>query len=366
MNGILGMTRLLLDTSLTAEQEDFAQTVASCAHQLLTVINDILDFSKIDAGRLEILPVSTNLIATIQAAVKLLTPKIEERELIFVEQIDPATPLHVLIDETRLMQILLNLLGNSIKFSKQSGSVVLSVWHEEKGKDLTLHFTVADTGIGIPSSKLESIFESFSQADGSTSRMFGGTGLGLTISRRLSRLMGGDIEAQSILGFGSAFHFWVKAEHSIAPRPRVDSGASLGMNITPSMESHAPILLAEDNAVNQRLTVALLRKMGISAQTVWNGADAISALAESPPGTYSLVLMDGQMPEVDGFEAARTIRASGNTIPIIAMTAYAMKGDRERCLAEGMDDYVTKPVDPTDFHNVVSRWLRKAPKPAQR
>jgi CheY-like chemotaxis protein len=178
--------------------------------------------------------------------------------------------------------------------------------------------------------------------------------------------MGGDIEAQSILGFGSAFHFWVKAEHSIAPRPRVDSGASLGMNITPSMESHAPILLAEDNAVNQRLTVALLRKMGISAQTVWNGADAISALAESPPGTYSLVLMDGQMPEVDGFEAARTIRASGNTIPIIAMTAYAMKGDRERCLAEGMDDYVTKPVDPTDFHNVVSRWLRKAPKPAQR
>ena len=489
LNGIIGMTDLALETELTREQRDYLRTVKLSADALLSVLNDILDFSKIEAGKVELEHVDFDLCLCIEDALKTVALLADEKGLELLCEIAPGVPAFVTGDPGRLRQVILNLIVNAVKFTEQ-GEVALKVevdLLEEKFP--TLHFMVNDTGIGIPSDKLEAIFESFSQADTSTTRVFGGTGLGLTISRRLIQLMGGRIWVESTLGEGSCFHFTARFAKLTSPAPAlivednrsnrrilegilnrwgmvtivacdgeealsfyqaaVDDGqpfnliladtrmpkmdgfalverlkeksaasSSMIMMLTwsgqrvaaqrcwtlgiaeyllkpvrrsklheaiirvlsarPSEEStgmiapaslHEPadgsrtlkILLAEDNLVNQKLATCLLEKRNHSVTVVLNGREALGALEKN---NYDLVLMDLQMPEMDGFEAVRFLRekekSTGKHQPVIAMTALALAGDRERCKAVGMDGYISKPIRTQELDETLDEFL--APK----
>jgi PAS domain S-box-containing protein len=501
MNGVIGMTELVLDTDLTFEQREYLTTAKISAESLLTIINDILDFSKIEAGRLELDPVSFYLQESIEETMRAMAFRAHEKGLELLCDLKPEVPCYVIGDSVRIRQIIVNLVGNSIKFT-ELGQVGLEVALEaQEGDELRLHFIVSDTGIGIPPEKQKLIFEAFSQADSSTTRRFGGTGLGLTISSRLVEAMRGKIWVESEPGKGSNFHFTVclgidhqalaasTEEMPLAGIPvlvvddnftnrriltemfwmwqmkpteaasaqealthlrraserghpfalvvtdvhmpemdgfdlaerikdtpnladvvilmltsgekRGDIQRCRGMGVSaylmkpvrraelraaitkamraPSLSgnekepalpvSHvalqvAPeslrsrILLAEDNVVNQRLAARILEKAGHSVLIVSNGKEAIAALQRE---TIDLVLMDVQMPEMDGFEAARAIRndeaGKAKHIPIIAMTAHAMTGDRDRCLAAGMDGYIAKPIHAQDLLGLVKNTM---------
>ncbi len=493
LNGIIGMTDLALETELTREQRDYLHTVKLSADALLDVINDILDFSKIEAGKVDLEEVEFDICACIEDALKTVALRADEKGLELLCEISPEVPVSVTGDPGRLRQVVLNLIGNAVKFTEQ-GEVALKVQADLiEEKFCTLHFMVSDTGIGIPSDKLESIFESFSQADTSTTREFGGTGLGLTISRRLVEMMGGRIWVESLLGRGSCFHFTARLGEShssfsakpvaqassvlagakvlivddnrtnrrilegilthwdmvpvvacdgeqalmlyqaaIEERkpfslvltdmhmPKMDgfdlierlkgnsapcnstimmltSGGQRGdaqrcqtlgiaayllkpvrqaelreaiirvlttrdakepnpMITRSSLRDHAvgnktlKILLAEDNLVNQKLATRMLEKRNHTVTVVLNGKEALAALKKE---AYDLALMDMQMPEMDGFEATRILReqekSTGKHLPVIAMTALAMNGDRERCLEAGMDGYLSKPIRPQEL-----------------
>jgi signal transduction histidine kinase/ActR/RegA family two-component response regulator len=340
MNGIIGMSGLLLDTKLDADQRDLARTVRDSGESLLTIINDILDFSKIEAGRLEVESVPFDLRECVGSAVELVRPKAVEKKLVLDVGIGDDVPEVVKGDPTRLRQILLNLLSNALKFT-EAGEVRLTV---SKGPNDELHFAVKDSGIGLTSEGMAKLFQSFSQADSSTTRKYGGTGLGLVISKRLAEIMGGTMTAESEgAGKGCTFRFHITAETVAA---QVSAKAAAKTTIDPQMASRHPlcILLAEDNLVNQKLALRLLSQMGYVADVVSNGQLAIDAVERQ---RYDVVLMDVQMPEMDGLEASRRITAEhppSQRPRIVAMTANAMQGDREECLAAGMDDYVTKPI----------------------
>ena len=498
MNGILGMSELLLETELNSEQREFLGMVRSSGESLLAVINDILDFSKIEAGKLDFDAIEFNLRDSLSATVKTLSLRAHEKGLELVCQIPPDVPDKLVGDPGRLRQVVVNLVGNAIKFTER-GEVVFRAEMESKGEtEVSLHFSVADTGIGIPAEKLSRIFEAFTQADNSMTRKFGGTGLGLTISARLVEGMGGRIWVESEPGQGTTFHFTVnlglRKDASRGPIPReavnlrdmavlvvddnatnrrllqeilsswqmrptlADSGRAalaalklareagerfplllvdaqmpemdgfalverikrnpeltgatimmltsaglrgdavrcreLGIHAyltkpitqaelleaiqlalgTAAREEAQPtlvtrhtlresrkqlrILLAEDNAVNQVLAVRLLEKQGHTVTVAGDGREALAALEKQ---AFDLVLMDVQMPVMDGFEATAGIRsqekATGAHIPIIAMTAHAMKGDRERCLAAGMDGYIAKPIQPKELYETLERFL---------
>ena len=514
MNGIIGMTELALDSELTEEQREFLGMVKSSADSLLTLINDILDFSKIEAGKMELDSSEFNLQAVVGETVKTLALKAHEKGLELTFEIGSATPVDLCGDPGRLRQVMLNLLNNAIKFTNQ-GEVALAVQAETiSGEDVHLHFTVRDTGIGIPKEKQSAIFEAFNQADNSTTRVYGGTGLGLTISSRLVEMMGGSIWVESEPTRGSTFHFTARLALNKDPEAKqeqlnssalrgipvlvvddnatnrrilyeiltrwdvkatcCDSGISalaametaarknqpfrlvlmdghmpgmdgfevinqirknpelqgvtimmltsaqqlndakrcrdLGVSqylIKPILQSDlmksilkvlaetlpapaaapliAPgvhgkrgqpaetqitkrtgsgfyILLAEDNVVNQRLAIHLLEKLGHTCVLVKNGREALEAFEREK---FDLILMDVQMPEMGGFEAVRLIRVleqqSGMHTPIIALTAHAMKGDRERCLEAGMDDYLVKPIHRVELCNVVGSYVGPSP-----
>jgi two-component system sensor histidine kinase/response regulator len=519
MNGVLGLTELVLDTDLSRDQRDSMEMVKSSAESLMTVINDILDFSKIEAGKLELDPVNFSLRDVVEDMLKGLALRAHRKGLELGCEIHPDVPEHVIGDPGRLRQVLINLVGNAIKFTEH-GEVIVEVRNAACGmqsaevqpgatagnlnsESCALNFSVRDTGIGIPAEKHRVIFEAFSQADGSMTRKYGGTGLGLTISSQLVSLMGGQLRVQSAVGQGSTFHFeavlgrpstttrslaktefhlsglavlivddnatnrrilegmlgkWgarpVSVDSASAALAEIQRAASSGKSYSlllvdvmmPEMDGftliekmrqsmdverpvimmlssadglgdgercrelgiasymikpiraaelrgaiiklldqqlaanlrpHAPseqrdvvavhdvpplrILLAEDNPVNQRVAFRLLTKQGHSVVVVGNGREALAALADA---TFDVVLMDVQMPEMDGFEATRAIRLEetidGRHQPIIAMTAHAMKGDRERCLAEGMDDYVTKPIDSRQLGSVIDRTIQRS------
>jgi two-component system sensor histidine kinase/response regulator len=500
MNGIMGMAGLLLDTELTSEQREYAETIKSSADSLLILINDILDLSKIDSGKLDLESLNFDLRVMVEDTENLLALRASEKGLEFVCTIDPNVPALVRGDPGRLRQILTNLVGNGIKFTHE-GEVTLGVSMEKENEDQVLVlFTVKDTGIGIPSGKLKSLFQPFTQVDASTTRKYGGTGLGLSISKRLVEMMGGQIGCESKEGKGSAFWFAVplgkqkrdldkdmedpgtiagtrvlvvddnatnrrvvtgmltslncyceeahdsssalEKLHAAAGKgcqfhvaildmfmPGVD-GEALGKmikgdpglqntilvmmasfgkrgdaarlekagfaayltkpvkqsqlreclamimsnrtskvdssdnriitrhSVAETLKRRIRILVGEDNIVNQKVILNLLKKLGYRADTAVNGLEVIRALESN---SYSLVLMDVQMPEMDGFEATRQIRnpdskVDDHEIPIIAMTALAMKGDRAKCLEAGMNDYVTKPIDPMKLAEVISRW----------
>jgi PAS domain S-box-containing protein len=351
MNGVLGMTNLLLDTPLTKEQRDYASLAKSSADSLLTVIDEILDFSKVEAGKLKLEPIEFQLLDSVELAVKMLAVRAREKGLSLTWGIGPGVPKQVVGDPSRLRQIITNLVGNAIKFTER-GEVAFKAAVDSITEDrVTLHCLVSDTGIGIAEDKQKTIFEAFSQADGSTARKFGGTGLGLTISTRLVEMMGGKIWVESTLGQGSAFHFTVSLGVARAGAPAAVSREIVELAAVMNHVSAEPkkpqcrVLLAEDNAVNQKLAVRLLEKQGHRVTVASDGRQALNAVEREE---FDIVLMDIQMPEMDGLEATAAIRArertTGRHVPIIALTAHAMRGDRERCLSAGMDGYLSKPI----------------------
>ncbi|MCX8146364.1 MAG: ATP-binding protein [Azovibrio sp.] len=336
MNGIIGMTELALDTELNPTQREYLELVKSSADALLVIINDILDFSKIEAGRMDLESIDFCLPRLLDETVKPLALRAQAKGVEMRMTLSPDTPEWVRGDPSRLRQVLINLLGNALKFTAQ-GHIHLSV---EPMPDGLLHLAVADTGIGIPADKQSAIFEAFSQADTSITRRFGGTGLGLAICSRLVNLMGGRIWLESEPGQGSTFHFSVALAPAGAPDAHPEPDADR-IAAFPGLT----ILLAEDNPVNQKLAVSLLEREGHRVVLAANGAEAV---ARSADADIDLVLMDMQMPVLDGIEATAQIRKreamTGRHLPIVAMTANAMQGDRERCLAAGMDGYVAKPI----------------------
>ncbi|MEX1223952.1 MAG: ATP-binding protein, partial [Pirellulales bacterium] len=383
MNGILGMTELMLATTLDVDQKECLDTIQESGSALLIVINDILDFSKVEAGMLVLEEVAFHLPKQLESALRILSSRAREKGLELNYQFDPAVPTWVVGDPERLRQIVMNLTGNAIKFTDQ-GNVTLRVSMQE-GCDENdarhhLHLAVSDTGVGIPPEKQALIFDVFSQADNSTTRRFGGTGLGLSISSRLATLMGGRMWVESEVGRGSTFHFTAdfhrigaRAGESLAPQGIVleertarrasdhtpDSAAPQEQKVNRSQDPPLPsslnLLLVEDNRINQRVARRMLHIFGHQVSVVESGKQALEALGRT---TFDAVLMDVQMPEMDGFEATAAIRAlergTHRHLHVIGMTAHALKGDRERCLDAGMDDYISKPMTSSEFMSVLS------------
>jgi signal transduction histidine kinase/ActR/RegA family two-component response regulator len=359
MNGIIGMTEVALDTALNAEQRDCLETVKMSAHSLLSVINDILDFSKIEARMLELDCVAFDLRATVQSVIKLLAFRAREKGLEIDCCIDPAVPEILAGDPSRLRQIVINLVGNAIKFTR-SGRIEVRVEHSgEAGSMATLRFTVADTGIGIPAHLLDQLFEPFVQGDSSTTREYGGTGLGLSIVAQLVALMDGEVTVDSVVGKGSCFQFTarfgVSASSDLAGRQLSLKAAAENEARIAGAPTPLRVLLAEDNIVNQKLATRLLQRFGHRVTCVNNGIEAVNAVRLN---CFDVVLMDVQMPEMDGLAATSAIRDLAEDrrhVPILAVTAHAMKGDRERCLAAGMDGYISKPICRIELQSALAR-----------
>lgn len=347
LNGIIGVTRLLLDEELTPEVRRHTDLIDRSAHSLLSLVNDILDVSKIEAGQMEIELVPFDLHELVEDLVNLYRLRATEKSLLFRVRVAPGVPRHVEADPTRLRQVLVNLLGNALKFTS-SGWIGLDVRGAREEAAHVLEFVVTDTGVGIPGEVQPQLFTRFMQADSSTSRKFGGSGLGLSIVRQLVDLMGGTVSVASVPGQGSRFTVTLPvlaAEEAPA--------ATSWQDLPPSAEP-ARILVAEDNPTNQVVAFGMLRKLGYDDVSIANdGAEAVAMAARED---FDLVLMDCQMPEMDGYEATRRLRAAGFTAPIVAMTANAIKGDRERCIEAGMNDYMTKPMDLKVLRAMLARW----------
>jgi PAS domain S-box-containing protein len=362
MNAVIGMTGLLLDTPLDERQREFVETIRISGDHLLTVINEILDLSKIESGHLELEASHFDVRRCVEEAVELIAPRALEKGLALRQRIAADVPPLVSSDAGRLRQVLVNLIDNAVKFTER-GTVDVEVAarapeHGDAGRAVCeLHFLVRDTGFGIPSREFERLFEPFTQADASVTRRFGGTGLGLTISKRLCERLGGRIWVESEVGQGSTFHFTIAVHVEAAP-----DFAPAALRPAPSRDHAARpvdaaklrILLAEDNAVNQKVARLLLEQLGYtSVDVAGNGIEVIAALERQ---SYDVVLMDVQMPEMDGIDATHWIRGRWKRAPkIIAMTAHALAGDRERCLIAGMDGYLAKPIQSAELAAELSR-----------
>ncbi len=365
MNGVMGMTALALGTELTPEQREYLEVVQLSAESLLALLDDVLDFSKIEAGRLEIEPVDFPLRRLITDAGRTLEGRVRQKGLLLESEVDPRVPDALVGDPVRLRQVLLNLIGNAIKFTGRGRILIRTQLESQSDSEVRLLFSVADSGIGIPKDKQGLIFDSFRQADGSTTRKYGGTGLGLAICQRLVEMMGGMIWVVSDDGRGSTFHFTARFGLGRADREPSPGLARLAAAAGEDPQKRClRVLLAEDNPVNQMLAVRLLQKQGYSVTVAANGREALQQLEG---GSFDLVLMDVQMPEMDGLEAAAAIREreryTGRRIPILAMTAHAMKGDREKCLEAGMDGYLTKPVQAQQLWETIEALVAPAPAP---
>jgi signal transduction histidine kinase/ActR/RegA family two-component response regulator len=353
MNGIIGMTDLALDTSSDEERQEYLEIVKRSAQALLAIINDILDFSKIEAGKIQIEQVAFNLRQTVNDCVQILRARADEKDLQIHVVVDEQTPPMVLGDPTRLRQVLINLMGNAIKFTKHGQITVRIETLAVVGAPAQLKFTVQDTGIGIALDKLEKIFEAFAQADISTTRHYGGTGLGLTITQRLVQLMGGHLRVSSQLGVGSAFDFELPFQLPTAMDAR-PADPEQALKPVPSLS----ILVVEDHPINQLLASKMLKQWGHRVSLANNGQEALDLLSQHAE-PFDLVLMDMQMPVMDGLEATAKIRQMPpfRDLPIFAMTANAMLGDRELCLEAGMNDYLSKPILAKDLEDKLRQLL---------
>jgi len=374
MHGVLGFTNVLLETPLNAEQREHVETIRSSGESLLHIINDILDFSKVEAGKLTVERVPFDLRSAVKEVAELLAAQAHKKGLELALKIHASVPRSIESDPVRVRQVLTNLVGNAIKFTRQ-GRVRIEVdIAPESGE---LRFAVSDTGIGVASEKHSLLFQDFSQADGSTTREFGGTGLGLAISKRLVELMGGRIGFTSEPGRGSVFWFTLPApvggtlslmsgtantrilaiKNSAAELHQPTAAAAITSSVANDASAHTRVLVAEDNVVNQRLVKRLLEKLGCRVDIAVDGHEAVRMAAEQ---RYAIVFMDCSMPEMDGYQATAELRrreaGSGQRIPIVAFTANAMAGDRARCLEAGMDDYLTKPVRVGELRAALARW----------
>ena len=359
MNGVIGMTELVLDTDLNAQQREFLTVVKSSATSLLSILNDILDCSKLEAGRFELESMEFRLREAIEETLRPFELQARQKGLRLSSEVHPALPKILVGDPFRLRQVLINLIGNAFKFTEHGEVSVQArpAWAPE-GEGTQVRFSVKDTGIGIPLPKQQAILEAFTQADGSVARRYGGTGLGLTISRQLVEKMGGEIWLESREGNGTAFHFTARfgaAAQKGADPVAAPCGAAISASaLPPSAGKSLRILVADDNMVNQRVARAILEKQGNAVTIARDGREAVAAIAGQ---AFDLVLMDVQMPEMDGFEAAAAIRENeketGAHVPIIALTAHAMKGDREKCLSMGMDAYLPKPIRPEELMRAI-------------
>ncbi len=353
MNGILGMTELLIESNPSNEQRDLLETVQSSAKSLLSIINDILDFSKIEAGKVELSPVNFELFKIANDVKTMFSPRCKEKGISLRLDIDKNIPKYLFADSLRLNQILLNLMSNAIKFTNRPGWVALEAkLIDQNNENVQIHFSVADSGIGIPRDKQDRIFEAFAQADASTTRKHGGTGLGLSISSSIVELMGGKLQVESEPGVGSCFSFSITLERCRGVIPQEN-------NALPEINSSSKpltILVAEDNLTNQKLAMRILEKLGHKVLIAVNGEEAVKMYSLNP---VDIILMDVQMPVMDGSAATKSIREreklEGKHTPIIALTAHAMFGDREKYLALGMDEYVTKPINRIDLIEKIGR-----------
>ncbi len=391
MNGVLGTTELLLNSPLTDKQRHLASTVHRSGRTLLAIINDILDFSKIEAGKLDLECVGFDLVQVLEESLELFMEAGRRKKLHLAQQFDDQIPRYLKGDPVRFRQILMNLLSNAIKFTEHGGITLIAEFLSATPTHVRLRVAVADTGIGIPPAAKARIFEAFSQADGSTTRRYGGTGLGLSIARQLVGLMGGTIAVESEPGRGSTFSFTAELELqplgtestpilapcAPVPAPYFAADAVDGSPYERAMpgsvvtdrekqeHSTAHILLAEDSPVNREVAIGMLEQLGYQVEVAENGRQALLATEQH---SFDLVLMDCQMPEMDGLTATAEIRRrdSGTDrgrLPIIALTANAMRGDREQCLAAGMDDYLTKPYTQQQLQEIIHKWLNR-PMPA--
>jgi PAS domain S-box-containing protein len=365
MNGVLGMTEMLLASNLPDTEREYARTIRKSGESLLHIINDILDFSKIEAGKLELESIDFNLHDLIRDVMAMPSEQATHKGIQLVSDVAPDVAEGLRGDPTRLRQILTNLLGNALKFTQQGG-VTLKVGcvGYVDGAAPRLRFEVIDTGIGIPADALPHLFKAFSQADESTTRRYGGTGLGLAITQQLVELMGGSIGVSSEADRGSTFWFEIPARALSKPLVLLQSQK---IAIGQTALRGCRVLLAEDNAVNQAVTNAMLGTLGCGAKIVGNGLQAVEA---ATAGEFDVILMDCNMPQLDGWEATRRIRAweaakhAPHKVPIIALTANALQGDRERCLEAGMDDFLSKPFKREELLHVLARWTKATQDPS--
>jgi signal transduction histidine kinase/HPt (histidine-containing phosphotransfer) domain-containing protein/ActR/RegA family two-component response regulator len=361
MNGVLGMTELLLGTALDGKQRRFAEVAHRSGTALLSVINDILDFSKIEAGKIELRVVPFDLRELVDEVVDTLADAAHRKKLELNSLIPAPVPTRLSGSANHLRQILINLAGNAIKYSERGSALIRVDVLEDGAQAVLLQFEVSDTGVGIPQDQVERVFEPFTQAH--EQRLAGGTGLGLAICKQLVERMGGEIGARSAVGSGSTFWFRVRLEKQVAQegaraRPHIAAVPTAPRETSPNLQ--ARVLLVEDNPVNQELALNMLEYLGCRAGVAEDGKAALATIDSS---AFDVVLMDCQMPEMNGFDAAveirrrETERSDGRRIPIIALTAGAIEGDREKCLAAGMDDYLTKPFSLGQLEQTLRRWL---------
>jgi signal transduction histidine kinase/DNA-binding NarL/FixJ family response regulator len=365
MNGVIGMTELLLTTPLTEAQQSYAETISRSGEAMLDVINDILDVSKIEAGKIDLEQTGLDVRQLVHDTVDLLSVTATQKGLGLTCRVDPTVPARLTGDPTRLRQILLNLVGNALKFT-DTGSVHVEVRLEERRDErVRVRFEIRDTGIGMEPETLKKLFQPFTQADSSTTRRYGGSGLGLAISKQLVELMGGDVGVESVVGQGSTFWFTASlavsttTEATAAPDV-VDSISAVAM-----ADGLVRLLVVDDSPINQQVAGGLIKGLGYHATLVGSGADALEMVAREP---YTLIFMDCRMPGMDGFETTRRIRAretGGRHVPIIAMTADAREETRTRCLEAGMDDFVTKPIRSSDLDLLLRSWLPHLSAPQQ-
>ena len=363
MNGIIGMSALLMDTNLDEEQHKYARIIQSSGESLLALINDILDFSKIEAGKLDLELLDFNLRDCLEDLTQMLAAKADTTKVELKCTIMPKVPAFIKGDAGRLRQIIVNIAGNALKFTSRGKVEIKAELDHQDDKNIVIHFQIKDTGIGIPKESQESLFLPFVQADGSTTRKYGGTGLGLSISKKLVQLMDGNIGVKSKEGEGSTFFFTAKFENSQKTENTRAINQSeyndVDLTLSDKQKQEIQILVVDDNPVNKAVAKAILKKLGFLCDVASNGLKAIEMIEAN---SFNIIFMDCQMPQMDGFEATGHIRNAkagekNKNLPIIAMTAQAMKGSKEQCLSAGMDDYLSKPIKPDTLNQMIEKWI---------